>query len=136
MSFGFRGCFMLFVLCTQALYWFVERHPSHWWIMTCIFCAFLVLFQALSRYLVWWDIDSDGIHQRYWRSKKEFTIAWDKILCVRSAIPGFTWDGTVAVYYDFPDSKLGFKHLVTTPENRKRFISALRQYAPQATFKI
>jgi hypothetical protein len=50
----------------------------------------MVLHQALSRYLVWWDIDSDGLHQRHWRSKKEFAIAWDKILVVRNAIPGVT----------------------------------------------
>lgn len=104
--------------------------------MLYIFLAVMVLVQALSRYLIYWDIDSDGLHQRQWRSKKELTIAWDKVLCVRSAIPGVTWDGTVAVYYDYPDSKLGFRYLVTTPENRKKFVAALREQAPNATFKI
>ena len=135
-SFGYIGGFWLFYLCTQAFFWFVDRHPSYWTIICCIPVAIMVLFQALSRYLIYWDIDSDGLHQRKWRSKKEFTIAWDKVLCVRNMIPGMTWDGTVAVYYDCPESKLGFKYLVTTPEKRKKFIAALREYAPNATFKI
>lgn len=104
--------------------------------MNSVFWAILVLFQALSRYLIYWDVDSDGLHQRQWRNKKEFTIAWDKVLCVRNFIPGMKWDGTVAVYYDYPDSKLGFRYLVTTPEHRKKFIAALREYASNATFKI
>jgi hypothetical protein len=135
-SFGLLGWLLLFFLCLQAFEWFDKRHLSHWDEKYCVFLAFATLFQAFSRYLVWWDIDSTGLHQRQWRSKKELTIAWDKVLCVRNAIPGVTWDGTVAVYFDDPGTKLGFRYLVTTPEQRKKFIAALREYAPNATFKI
>jgi hypothetical protein len=126
----------MFILCSQIFSWIVGRHLSQGAIFLCVLSAIMVLFQAFSRYLFYWDIDSEGLHQRHFGSKKDFSIAWDKVLCVRSAIPGVTWDGTVAVYYDHPESKLGFKYLVTTPEHRKRFIAALREYAPKATYKI
>lgn len=134
--FGFLGWFFMIYLFIQAFSWLDVRHLSHLDVMYCIILAFIIVFQAFSRYLVWWEIDSNGLHQRQWRSKKDFTIAWDKILVVRNAIPGVNWDGSVAVYYDCPESKLGFKYLVTTPEKRKKFIAALRIYAPNATFKI
>ncbi len=89
-SFGWTGWLFLLFLCSQAFFELNERHPSHWRVTFYIFLVLMVLHQALSRYLVWWDIDSDGLHQRHWRSKKEFAIAWDKILVVRNAIPGVT----------------------------------------------
>jgi hypothetical protein len=95
-------------------------------------CAALFLF--LSRRSAYWDLDSDGLHQRQFGSKTELTIPWEKVLAVRNLIPGFSWDGTVSVYYEFPASKLGFKHIVAVPQRRKELIEALRGYAPQATF--
>ena len=116
--------------------WFIEKHPGHFTVINPIIFSLLVLFQALGRYLVYWDLDSDGLHRRQLGSKNEFTIAWGKVLVVRNIIPGISWDGTVAVYYDDPASKLGFAYLVAMPEKRKQFIAALRDYAPQATFKV
>jgi hypothetical protein len=100
----------------------------------------LYIFGALLQFFiqrnVYWDIDSEGLHRRNLRSKKEFSITWDKVLVVRNMIPGLRIDGTVAVYYDNPGSKLGFKYIVAKPKDRKQFIVALRSFAPQAKFTI
>jgi hypothetical protein len=94
----------------------------------------LAAIQFSSRYFVYWDLDSNGLHQRRFWSKKE--IGWGTVLHVRNCIPGIRWDGTVSVYYDRPASKSGFGYVVTGPEHRMQFIEAVRKFAPQATFDL
>jgi hypothetical protein len=97
----------------------------------------LLIFNVVfGRYFIYWDLDSNGIHERWFGFKKELQAAWDKVLVVRNFLPGVRWDGTVSVYFDDPGSKLGFSYFVITPQHRKKFIAALREYAPQAKFQV
>lgn len=130
------GWIWTFCACNGVYSWLTERHARSLDIVQFILCALLVAYQLFGRYFMYWDLDSEGIHERYLGSKKELLPAWDKVLVVRSFFPGFPWDGTESIYFDDPASKSGFSYFVTTPQHRKEFITALRQFAPQATFKL
>jgi hypothetical protein len=113
-----------------------ERHPKPLLIVNVILPALLVAYQAFGRYFIYWDLDSNGIHEWRFGSKKELLPAWDKVLVVRNFVPGVRWDGTVSVYFDDPAKKSGFSYFVTTPQHRREFIEALHRFAPQATFDV
>jgi hypothetical protein len=141
-KFGLYGWVSALFSCFYVYDFFFWRGPSTSTIISVLrgFAAATLAFGALllfiSRRNSYWDLDCDGLHQRQFGRNMEFTIPWDKVVAVRNLIPGFGWDGTVSVYYDFPASKLGFKHITTVPERRNELIAALRRFAPQATFTV
>jgi hypothetical protein len=141
-KFGLVGWIFVSFACFYVHDWFFWRGQSTSAIISAfrVFAATawasLALLEFLKSRFAYWDIDSDGLHQRRFGNKKEFTIPWDKVIAVRNRIPGMSWDGTVSVYYELPASKLGFNHIVAVPEHRKELIAALRKFAPQATFEV
>ncbi len=135
-SFGLLGWIGLFCACNGFLSWLTERHPGPLLIFNIVLPILLVAYQAFGRHFIYWDLDSNGIREWRFGSKKELLPGWDKVLVVRNFIPGVRWDGTVSIYFDDPGSKLGFSYFVTTPQRRKEFIAALREHAPQAKFQV
>jgi hypothetical protein len=141
-KFGPLGWFVVSLACFYACDWFFLRGPSTSTATSALrgfdaavwTCLALLIF--LKRRSAYWDLDSDGLHQRRFGSKKELTVAWEKVTVVRNVIPGISWDGTVAVYYELPGSKLGFGRIVAVPERRKVFIESLQRFAPQAKFNV
>jgi hypothetical protein len=96
----------------------------------------LALIKLISRNYIYWELDSGGLHARKIWGKREFVVAWDKVVAVRNFIPGISWDGRVSVYYEPPIPTNGFRYVVTTPERRNEFIAALREFAPHAKFEV
>jgi hypothetical protein len=140
--FGLLGWVNVFGACFYAFDWFVGRSSStsaiilalRGFAIAAFSCAALLMI--LDSRSVYWELDSNGLHQCRFGSAKELTVAWDEVIVVRDVIPGLRLDGTVAVYYKFPGSKLGFKRIVVLPERRNELIAALRRFAPQATFTV
>jgi hypothetical protein len=115
---------------------FLDRQPN--WLVTVAPFVFLslALIKLISRNYIYWELDSSGLHVRKIWGKKEFVVAWDKVIAVRNFIPGVSWDGKVSVYYEPPIPTNGFRYVVTTPERRNEFIAALREFAPHAKFEV
>jgi hypothetical protein len=135
-SFGLLGWLWAFFACDGVYSWLAGGHPRPLSIINVICPILLVAYQAFGRYFIYWDLDSNGIHEWWFGHKKELLTAWDKTLVVRNFLPGVRWDGTVSIYLDDPGTKLGFSYFVTTPQRRKEFIAAIRQYAPQAKLRV
>ena len=135
-SFGLLGWIWTWCACNEVFSWLTGLHPRPLDIGSFILFVLLVAYQAFGRYFNYWDLDSEGIHESYFGSKKDLLLGWDKVLVVRNFIPGMRWDGTVSIYFDDHASKSGFSYFVTTPQRRKEFIAGLREYTPQAKFQV
>ena len=130
------GSIWIWIACSEVFSWLSGLHPRPLDIASFILCILLVAYQLFGRYFMYWDLDSNGIHEWWFGYKKELLSSWDKVLVVRNFIPGVRWDGTVSIYFEDPGSKLGFSYFVTTPQRRKEFIAAVKEHAPQAKFQV
>jgi hypothetical protein len=89
----------------------------------------LSLQHILNHFLVYWDVDSDRLHERrLWRTTD---VVWSEITYI-----GY-WGKTSQLSIDHcrnaPMSDGG--RIIANPEEQSEFINAIRRFAPQATIE-
>ncbi|MGA3046366.1 MAG: hypothetical protein ABSD67_07060 [Terracidiphilus sp.] len=135
MKFGVDGWSQVAIVFIWAVSWFTERHSTDSGIIGFFILIVIVpSLLALSRYFVYWDLNSHRLRERCFWSKKELT--WDKVTRVSKFLPGVPWDRTVAVWYVNPSSRSGSSYIVVNPAERQQFISELQGFAVNATFEV
>jgi hypothetical protein len=115
--------------CILVGSWFFHWHMS-WPIGEKLAGTAMILVAlqvALSRYFIYWEIDSAGLRERrYWIVKE---VAWVEVTHVGSFPRNSPTSDTLEVDYIRG-------RIVAKPEDRREFISALRRFAPQANFEV
>lgn len=95
-------------------------------------CVVLALQRMASRALIYWEIASDGLHER--RLWIQRTIPWTEIHSVAPWPEQKPSSGEVAIGFvrDAPLPKPG--QVIANPGDMDSFVKALREHAPQARF--
>ena len=95
----------------------------------CGIAPILLALTAFTPNLIYWELDASCLRQqRFWKKKE---IAWIEVRLVRKS--SYYLD-SFAIYFGHQIADYGF--FVVNSANREQFISAIRQFAPQADFDV
>lgn len=142
-KFGLFGWFWVGMAFCQMFFWLDSAHRSFIGpgLNAVIFSLFAIA-QLLKRYFIYWELDSEGIHEhRYWHKRD---VAWGLVTDVVNSMPGIPWEKTLTVWFYRSASKSRYRSasksrqgaLMINPIHRKQLIQALHEFAPKATIKI
>jgi hypothetical protein len=102
-----------------------------------LIAAYWVLWafvQAVSRFFVYWVLDSSGLRERrFWNTRE---IPWNEVTRVGSLNPKQPASGLLEVDFARPAPMSDRGHILAHPQDREHFIRALRRFAPQADFEV
>jgi hypothetical protein len=103
-----------------------------------IFCAIAFLPQALLRLLglifVYWEIDSDGLHERrLWRMR---SIPWAEVASVTFWPDEQKVSSSFAIRYERPAPLSDRGSIIANPSDRDTFLQELQRHAPGASFDV
>jgi hypothetical protein len=99
-----------------------------------VFLPVFAAFKILAQIVVYWDLDSVGLHER--RLWGERQIPWQEVTRVSAWNPERPSSDFLAVHYarSAPMSDRG--SVIANPDDRDQFLADLRRYAPLAVFDV
>ena len=124
--------------CLYALFWLRERHsyfphPFLYGLCT-IFLTIAALYWFFSTNFMYWELDKSCIRHRWFWKKKE--IALQNV--TRVGYMNYKRPSSCGLEIDYilPGPMIERRNMLVDPLDREQFITALRQFAPQAIFDV
>jgi hypothetical protein len=140
----------LFAAGEYAAFWVYDhlRQPAHPGSLStaygveAVFLAVVCLFGLFSQHFLYWEMDTAGLRQRWFKSGiwfgKSIEIPWERV--TRIGLADYRRPATSAFEIDFtrfgPFNLDPKSHLLALPADRVKFIETLRKFAPLARFDV
>lgn len=133
-QFGLSGYIWLTILCFYSFVLFSQSGKSHLPFPVAEIWIFFAALQVASKLFTYWDVESDGLHERrLWNTRE---VPWDEITRVEPYNPNHPASPSMAIEYARTGPLSDRGQILANPADWDEFLRAMRRFAPHADFEL